>query len=243
MAISFDGVDIIKHPSVDIKSYEQWKKNHDSNIDRMLEKETVEAEHEAVREWAKSIPDEYKKASIAKLSKYDHAAGSLMRKALDRSISKGRPRNMVIHSSTKASGKTWAVYAWIEDLVRNHVIRDPENEVYVTTEAELINTLTNYGDQQMMNSTRRTVFTHRRKLIVITDCGAMLDRQKKTRISFWEKVLSYVHGTSVAFACTMSRPIGEDADAVMQDEVEAMKKIIRRSVIVDVTEEPDHHEQ
>lgn len=240
MVVSFDGNDIIRHSEIDIESYKKWKTQHDEKLNHILIKESRQNMSVSVNNWMDSLPDEYKNASIKGLSKYDPAAGEIMDEEMRFSIKKNHPKNIIIHSTTESSGKTWALYAWIEDLVRNKVITNPADEIKVISENELSDILQTYNISIDINTKQRKfkeVFTPSRKVLAITDCGVLNDLRKSRRIDLWSKVMSNIKGTKMSFVCTMAHQIGDNATPIMQDEVVAMEKIIKRSTIVNITEE------
>lgn len=240
MVISFDGNDIIRHSEIDIESYKKWKAQQDKKLNGILMRENRQNMSASVDNWMDSLPDEYKNATIRGISEYDPAAGELMDREMRSSIRKNHPSNIIIHSTTESSGKTWALYAWIEDLVRNKVIKNPADEIKVISENELSEILQTYNINIDISTKQRKfkeVFTPSRKVLAVTDCGSLSDLRKSRRVDLWSKVMSHIKGTKVSFVCTMAHQLGANATPIMQDEGEAMNKIIRRSTIVNITEE------
>ena len=231
MTVTFDGESIIHNPKPDFDRYAEWRRRRAQDDAKILSQETMTGIRDAVRRWIASIPVVYRSASIDGIAEYDPAAADIMKTIADKWERTGIPQSVIITSTTGKRGKTWALWAWLKELVARGIIPIPEHQIAVLQESDVMNRVFSFDTR---SQTLRDIFTPERLVLGIDGCGA-IDRSARVRKDVWALMIEAIHDRrDFAFACTLTRStiVGMDTERIMAP-------VIRRSAIIDLVNEPD----
>ena len=202
--VTFDGSDIYVHPSVDHEKYMEWKRRQDEELSVILSREKTMESESAIEEWKKIVPVLYRGATVDSVNEYDTRAAGVMRSLADSIKDKPSiPQHLALTSAIVSitdsqgkihkrpiKGKTWAGYAYIDQIVRTSgLITDPEREIVCTQESAIIGDL--YGF-----STRRATLDYLlngRRIVMVDSCGQMTGYDAKNRADAFTTLIDGVN--------------------------------------------------
>lgn len=136
--LTFDGRMMHHRPEIDYAAVQAHAKARSMAAQRIIHEETgnEDSMRNILNAWVENLPETYRHADLASLS-YDTEAQAKMRRLADEWQS-GDRFNVVFSSPTPwISGKTWAMYAWLHELISRGLIGNPFAEIAITDESEL----------------------------------------------------------------------------------------------------------
>lgn len=235
MVLSFDGTDIIKKPKLDLDRYKLWKQKQEQQLGSITHAAESRKTDAARKAWATMVPDVYKGATLASVRSYDPAAASKFTELADLWTSGKKKSNVIIYSNNGSRGKTWALYAWLTELVDRGVYPDPLREIVIVNEAWLTDDL--YGFRTREAAKARLMDEHV-KMIAIDSIGRVTQSDAVAQAA-WGMFKECISGRRLNLSCVADKAFDE---FYMRKAVQRIDEvgIFKRLTQVELTSEPDY---
>lgn len=231
--VTYDGTEVIYRPTVNLDSYRRFQERQDADVNRIMSSVKANSIPNAVKEWRSHVPDVYKGATLKSVRSYDEQAAQALRKAANEWRDTGEPCNMFIHSSSDRIGKTWALYAWLDALVRKGVFTDPLNEIRIIDETWLTDDMWSYGK---LDKKKTNWLLNGTGMIAIDNIGRVPRNDKITREA-WSSLFSMVSSRPISLTFVEYQTVGNTVATMVLKEY--IDKMMRMSVCVDLKNEPE----
>lgn len=237
MPIQYDGRKIIRHNVINYNAYKEYEEKQIREDRRLSDQRKKQLSKDSYEEWIRWCPENFRNASIESIGNHDPDVMNTLYEAVRTSKNIGRPQSLIIGSHEqrlregviRPKGKTWAMYAYISELCKEHIITDPINEVYMMDEYTMMDKNTDWRDNgRFMDE----VFDTKHKIIIIdninSDAGVM--KRKKYGDDAWGRFVNAADGKSVAIVMLFSgnyddmslKGVKEKTDKLMQNAPKAI---------------------
>lgn len=239
MGLSFDGTDIIKKPKLDLDRYRRWQQKQEERLGRIRSEAAGKATGAARKAWAAMVPDVYKGATLESVKSYDPEAADRFRELADLWASGKKRSNVLIYSNNDSRGKTWALYAWLTELVDRGVYQDPQREIVIVNEAWLTDDL--YGFKTREAAKARLMDDHV-KMIAVDSVGRVTHSDAVAQAA-WGMFKECISGRRLNLSCVADQSIDpENQSLYMKQAVRRLKDfgIYDKLTPVELKSEPAH---
>jgi hypothetical protein len=200
MSLSYDGENIFKTSKNDLDSYEKFQNEQREQGLAILNGIETKNRMKALVKWKQWCPKVYKNASIKAIRGFDPESADNITEAVKESKASGIPQSLIIRSADNTKGKTWAMYAYITNLIGAYIIDEPDSQVKIISEAELFSNLTDFVEKR---STMRSLFGPKVKVIGIDNVG----RHEKDADKVWPIIEDKARNTNIGFVlCMTTKP-------------------------------------
>jgi hypothetical protein len=205
MSLNYDGEHLLRSNENDMDAYTRYLREQDKSVEEILREAERESVHTALHAWYPLVPRAYKKSMFSSVKdKYPEAATHLEEAINEARSTEKIPSLMVASENIKYKGKTWTIYAYLKALVRYGLLEDPEHQIKVLTESELVRQLSDFSTR---NAFSKKVFESDVKVLVIDNIGApMTGPDENKRGSVWADFNDKARQSGIAFVLGMALP-------------------------------------
>lgn len=247
MPIIYDGNRIYRKNNIDYNAYNDYQRIQKEKSESIIKTIDTEVSKVSWEQWLAWCPQDFKDASIVSIGEHDPDVMNQLNKAVEKSESRGYPYSVILGSEAKENpkyvrggkepkkiipkGKTWAIYAYVSALYEHKIITDPVKQVKMLTEAEILDKLSEWKNEER-EAWLRTIINDEVRLVIIDNIsgGAGTMKRQKYGDDAWGRLVDAAckYDYKMGFVLSFS---GDFKDMTLQKIKEYMYKLVNKQAV------------